>query len=175
MDIEPTAEIRKFMGDLENSGATLKMVDQDKIHITVKFLGDTEEGDIKEISETVRTILKKHEPFDLVIRGAGAFPHMDYMKVIWVGVENADRLEKIAHEIEEELVPMGFSRAEKSFSPHITLARVKGGKNKEELAQVVRRYRDTDFFKHKTTKLRLKESVLKPEGPEYKTLEEYFL
>ncbi len=175
VDIEPTKKIEKFMGELERTGAPLKMVDQDKIHITIKFLGDTEEDRIKEISDIVRRVLKEHEPFELNIKGVGAFPHLDYMKVVWIGVEECPELQKIAHRIEEELVPLGFSRNDRSFSPHITVARVKGGKNKKELAHLLRDKRDFRFHSQKVTKLKLKESVLKKSGPEYKTLEEYFL
>ncbi len=175
VDIEPTEEIKKYIGELERTGAPLKMVDPDKIHITVKFLGDTEEDQIKAISDTVRRVLKDHEPFDLNIKGAGAFPHLDYMKVVWVGVEDCPGLHKIAHQVEEELVPLGFSRMDRSFSPHITVARVKGGKNKEQLASVIRDYRDLSFRTQRITKLKLKESILKKSGPKYNTLEEYFL
>ncbi len=175
VDIEPTEEIRKFMGELERTGAPLKMVDADKIHITVKFLGDTEENKIKDISEIVRGVLEEHSPLELKIKGAGAFPHLDYMKVVWLGIENSKEIHEIAHVVEEELVPLGFSRMEQSFSPHITVARVKGGKNKEQLVSKIKEYSNYHFDTQKIFKLKLKESVLKRKGPEYKTLEEYFL
>ncbi|MFO8108997.1 MAG: RNA 2',3'-cyclic phosphodiesterase [Thermoplasmata archaeon] len=175
VDVEATAEMKRFTGELENCGAPLNMVEPENIHITVKFLGDTEEKQIKDISEITRSVLKEHEPFEITIKGAGAFPHLNYMKVIWIGVEDCPELQRIAHQIEEELVPMGFSRMDKSFSPHITVARVKGGKNKEQLASVIRKYRDLEFHTQKITKIKLKESILKKSGPEYKTLEEYFL
>lgn len=175
VDIDANEEIKKFMDELEQTRAPLKMVDRDKIHITVKFLGDTEREKVNDIAETVRDVLSGYERFALNLKGVGAFPHLDYMKVVWVGVENEEEITEIAHEVEEEMVPLGFSRMDKGFSPHITVARVKGGKNKGKLQSVLRQYQEYYFGPQKVTKLKLKESVLKKKGPEYKTLEEMYL
>lgn len=175
VDIEANDEIRKFMEELERTRAPLKMVDRDKIHITVKFLGDTERDKVTDIAEKVRDILTGSESFVLNVKGVGAFPHMDYMKVVWIGIENEEEITEIAHEVEEEMVPLGFSRMDKGFSPHVTVARVKGGKNKDKLQSVLRQYQGYDFGKQKVTKLKLKESILKKSGPKYKTLEEMYL
>ncbi len=175
VDIEANDEIKKFIEELERTRAPLKMVGSDKIHMTIKFLGDTEREKVNDIAETVRDILTQFDPFHLNIKGVGAFPHLDYMKVVWIGIKNEDEITDIAHEVEEEMVPLGFSRMDKGFSPHITVARVKGGKNKGKLQSVLRQYQDHDFGEQKVTKLKLKESILKKSGPEYKTLEEMYL
>ncbi|MFO7991840.1 MAG: RNA 2',3'-cyclic phosphodiesterase [Thermoplasmata archaeon] len=175
LDIDVTSDMEKFMEEVESTRAPLNMVDTDKIHITMKFLGDTEEDDVGEISERIRSILKDFEPFYIRRKGVGAFPHLDYMKVVWIGLEKEPNLEDIAHGIEENLVPLGFSRSERSFSPHITVARVKGGKNKNRLKSVLHDYEDYDFGKQRVTKLKFKKSVLKKTGPVYHTLEEFYL
>ncbi|MFO7792645.1 MAG: RNA 2',3'-cyclic phosphodiesterase [Candidatus Saliniplasma sp.] len=175
LDIEPNDEIRKFMEGLKKTGAPLKMVDSNKLHITMKFLGDTEEDDTQNISEIVRRVLDNKEPFTIDLKGVGAFPHLGYMKVVWIGSEEEPKLENTAHRIEEELVPLGFSREEKGFSPHITVARVKGGKNKERLKKTIKNYEDYYFKTQKVTKLKLKKSTLTKKGPIYETLEEYYL
>lgn len=175
VDIEATTDIRAFINDVSETGASLNMVDPEKIHITVKFLGDTDEEIIGDINKKVRTVVSDHTPFNLKLEGAGAFPKLDYMKVIWIGVEESAELSNIAHRIEEELVPLGFTREKRSFSPHLTIARVKGGRNKNRLKAVLDDYADYGFGVEKVTKLKLKKSVLKGEGPEYTTLEEYYL
>ena len=175
MDIDVNDEIRKFREGLEKTGAPLKMVDLDKVHITVKFLGDTEEDQVDDIADAVRRVLDGREAFTLDLKGAGAFPHLGYMKVVWVGTEEEPKLNEIAHRVEEELVPIGFSRDDRGFSPHITVARVKGGKNKDRLKRVIENYEDYYFGTQKVTKLKLKKSILKDEGPEYQTLEEIYL
>lgn len=172
LDIDSNSEIRKFREGLEKTGAPLKMVDLDKIHITVKFLGDTEEEKIDKISNVVKKVLENREPFTIDIKGAGAFPHLDYMKVVWIGIEDEPKLNEMAHRVEEELVPHGFPRDDKGFSPHITVARVKGGKNKDRLRRVIENYEDYYFGSQEVTKLKLKKSILSKGGPEYHTLKE---
>ncbi len=175
LDIDVTSDIERFMDEVESTRAPLKMVDKDKVHITMKFLGDTEEDQVGEISEIIRGILKSYEPFKIHRKGVGAFPHLDYMKVVWIGMEKEQKLEDIAHEIEETLVPLGFPRSERSFSPHITVARVKGGKNKNRLKGVLQDHENDSFGSQRVTKLELKKSVLQKTGPIYETIEEFYL
>jgi len=175
LDIEPNDEIRKFMEGLEKTGAPLKMVNPNDIHITIKFLGDTEEDKVQDISEVVRRVLEEKEPFTIDLEGVGAFPHLGYMKVVWIGTKEEPRLQKVAHRVEEELVPVGFPRDDKGFSPHVTVARVKGGKNKDRLKDTIKNYEGFFFKTHKVTKLKLMKSTLTKKGPIYETLEEYYL
>ncbi len=175
LDVEANAKIREFIDEVERTGAPLNMVDPNDIHMTIKFLGDTEEETIDEITEKVKFVLDSFDPFEIEIKGTGAFPHMGFMKVVWVGAEGTSELEDMAHRVEEELVPVGFSRDDREFSPHITVARVKGGKNKEQLRSVIEDYEDTHFTTKRVNKLTLKKSILKKSGAEYETLEEMYL
>lgn len=175
VDIHATADIKVLLDDLLETGAELNMVRPENIHITVKFLGDTQEELIPEINSKIEGILKEEEPFRIKLKGVGAFPKLDYMKVIWIGVEEVEELSRIAHRIEEELVPIGFPRENRSFSPHITVARVRGGRNKNRLKAVVSDYESHEFGELKVNKIILKRSELKSEGPEYFDLREYYM
>ncbi len=175
VDIEATEDIRAFIKSIGETGAGLNIVSPEKIHITVKFLGDIEEGLKGEISDKLRNIVGSYQPFRIELKDVGAFPKMDYMKVIWIGVQRNAELSDIAHRVEEELVPLGFTREKRSFSPHLTVARVKGGRSKQRLKAVLDDYANHDFGTQKVTKLRLKKSVLKSQGSEYTTLEEFYL
>ena len=176
LDVEPNDKVKRFMNDLENTGAPLNMVDPEQIHMTVKFLGDTEEDKIDDIVDKVNFALKEFEPFNINVKGTGAFPHLGYMKVVWMGTEDkTENLKEIAHRVEEELVPLGFSREEREFSPHITVARVKGGKNKDQLRETIESYEGIHFKSLRVNRLSLKKSVLKKSGAEYTTLKEMYL
>ncbi len=184
IDVEPTDKIHEFMDEVERTGAPLNMVNPNQLHMTIKFLGDTEEEKIDEIVQKADFAVDPYDPFKLDLKGTGAFPHLGFMKVVWIGSEVSSEesqtstdeefslIADIAHRIEEELVPLGFERDEREFSPHITVARVKGGKNKEKLKSVIEEYEDEFFTTFKVNKLTLKKSVLKKNGPEYHTLEE---
>ncbi len=185
IDIEATDVIHEFMDELETTGAPLNMVDSNQLHMTVKFLGDTEEDKIDDIIEKVEFALEDFEPFSLEVAGTGAFPHLGFMKVVWMDSvahspaphagttedEDIPFLTDMAHRVEEELVPLGFERDEREFSPHITVARVKGGKNKEKLRDVIEKHEEEHFATFEVNELALKKSILKKSGPEYHTLE----
>jgi 2'-5' RNA ligase len=176
LDVEPNDKIRRFMDDLEKTGAPLNMVGPNQIHMTIKFLGDTEEDKVDDIVEKVNFTLKEFDSFKIDIKGTGAFPHLGYMKVVWMGTEEeTGTLKDIAHRVEEELVPLGFEREDREFSPHITVARVKGGKNKEQLRNTIENYDGIHFKSMKVNKLSLKKSILKKSGAEYTTLKEMYL
>ena len=184
IDVEPTEKMHELLDELERTGAPLNMVDPSQLHMTVKFLGDTEEDMVDEIVEKTNFALEPYDPFEIDLKGTGAFPHLGFMKVVWIGSEVSsdetqtskneefDLLSDIAHRVEEELVPLGFNRDDREFSPHITVARVKGGKNKEKLKSTIEKYEDEHFTTWSVEKLTLKKSILKKTGPEYHTVEE---
>ncbi len=184
IDVEPTEKMHELLDELERTGAPLNMVDPSQLHMTVKFLGDTEEDMVDEIVEKTNFALEPYDPFEIDLKGTGAFPHLGFMKVVWIGSEvssdetqtskneDFDLLSDIAHRVEEELVPLGFNRDDREFSPHITVARVKGGKNKEKLKSTIEKYEDEHFTTWSVEKLTLKKSILKKTGPEYHTVEE---
>ncbi|MEF8874032.1 MAG: RNA 2',3'-cyclic phosphodiesterase [Candidatus Thermoplasmatota archaeon] len=185
IDVEPTDKIHEFMDELERTRAPLNMVNPNHLHMTVKFLGDTEEEQTEDIIEKTEFALEDFDPFKLEVSGTGAFPHLGFMKVVWMGSEAAPDaphagatededipfMTDMAHRVEEELVPLGFERDDREFSPHITVARVKGGKNKEKLREVIEKYEDEHFTTFEVKGLTLKKSILKKSGPEYHTLE----
>jgi len=184
MDVEPTDKIHEFMDELERSGAPLNMVQSNQLHMTVKFLGDVDEEKVERIVEKAEFALEDFQPFTLDLKGTGAFPHLGYIKVVWIGsearleaphagtteAEDIPFLTDMAHRVEEELVPLGFERDDREFSPHITVARVKGGKNKEKLVDVIESYENEHFASFEVTELTLKKSILKKSGPEYHDL-----
>ncbi len=185
IDVEPTDKVHEFIDELERTRAPLNMVDPNQLHITVKFLGDTEEEQVDQIVEKTEFALEDFDPFSLKVSSTGAFPHLGYMKVVWMDSEAAPDaphagvtededipfLTDMAHRVEEELVPLGFERDDREFSPHVTVARVKGGKNKERLRDVIEKYDGEQFAVFEVTELKLKKSILKKSGPEYHTLE----
>jgi 2'-5' RNA ligase len=113
------------------------------------------------------------EPFEVKIQGVGVFPNMRYPRVLWAGIrEGADQLRSIFNQLEPQLRSLGFAPDTKGFSPHLTIARVKSGRNKAELARRVEENLNYEFGTVKANCLRLKRSDLTPKGPIYSTLRE---
>jgi 2'-5' RNA ligase len=158
---------------LRNTGVNLKLVEPANIHLTLRFLGELDEQLITPITSVMTDCVKTIKPFKILLNGVGAFPSIKYMKVIWVGVQNAEELINIANNLNSKLDKLGISRADHSFSPHVTVARVKGvSGGKERLISVLSRYREHNFGSIDVDCIRLKRSVLTPKGPEYSTVKE---
>jgi 2'-5' RNA ligase len=158
---------------LMRSGADLKPVDPVNIHVTMRFLGDIQPSMIDRIHrEMEQTVFR---PFSVEIRGVGAFPSVRNARVVWAGIkEGADQLRDIFNQVEPRLRDLGLRPDSKGFSPHITIARVRSGRNKDRLAQCVSELADHSFGTLRADRLRLKKSVLTPEGPVYSTLKEVY-
>jgi 2'-5' RNA ligase len=111
--------------------------------------------------------------FDCEVRGLGVFPDLRYPRVVWAGIrKGADELRIVFDQLEPDLRQLGFKPDSKGFSAHLTLARIKTGRNKGELARFIQDSADFDFGVVRADCLRLKKSVLTPKGPIYSTLRE---
>jgi len=162
---------REVQGKLVKTGADLKLVEPQNIHITMRFLGDIKPPMIDSIHEAMKKI--SFSAFDCEIQGLGVFPDLRYARVIWAGIrKGADELKNVCNQLEPNIQKLGFRPDPKGFSPHLTLARVKTGRNKAELARCVQDLVDYDFGVVKADCLRLKKSVLTPKGPLYSMLRE---
>jgi 2'-5' RNA ligase len=156
---------------LIGTGADLKLVKPENIHITMRFLGNIAPPMVDSIYEAMQKV--SFSPFDVEIRGLGAFPKLQYARVIWAGIrKGAEQLSSIFDQLEPKLRQLGFRPDPKGFSPHLTIARVKSGRNKAELIRCMKSSVDYEFGVVKAKCLRLKKSVLTPKGPIYSTLRE---
>jgi 2'-5' RNA ligase len=172
IDIEPFPKIVDFVNQIKESGASVKTVELKNIHITLKFLGNTDEDHIEKIENIIKDSLEGIEPFGIDLKGAGVFPNMNYMKVMWIGIEPIDLLASIAKKIDENLSKLGFEKEKRPFSAHLTIARIKSAKNKEKLKQIMEKYQEIDFGSINVESIKLKKSDLTPKGPIYTTLKD---
>lgn len=172
VDIGALPGIVTILDDLKNTDADLRLVKPEKVHLTLKFLGEIDENRIDEIVVAMEDSVKDVSPFRIKLRGVGVFPSMNYMRVVWVGVENAEKLGVIAERLENELSNVGFKREKRKFSPHVTVGRVKSQKNKGVLQNFLNENKEKDFGELNVKSIRLKKSVLTSKGPEYSTVKE---
>ena len=173
-DIEDQTIIRRLsevQGMLANTGAHLKQVKPQNIHLTVRFLGDISPAMVDTIHEEMKQV--SFSPFTVELRGLGAFPKLTYPRVVWAGIrKGADELRNVFGQLEPRLRGLGFKPDSKGFSPHLTIARVRTGRNKAQLIKLIQELEDYEFGAVKAECLRLKKSDLTPKGPIYTTLRE---
>jgi 2'-5' RNA ligase len=173
-DINNESVLRRFsevQGTLLNTGADLKLVKPQNIHVTVRFLGNISLHTADLIHEEMKKLT--FTSFDVEIKGLGAFPSLRHSRVVWAGIrKGADELVNIFNQLEPCLRGLSFRPDPKGFSPHLTIARVKTGRSKSELVRCINDLADYEFGVVKADCLRLKKSVLTPRGPIYSTLRE---
>ncbi len=141
------------------------------LHLTLKFLGDTEEGLVPEIVAAMREASLGVAPFTIRVRGTGAFPNLSRPAVVWVGIEGGEPLGRMAKTIDEHVAALGFERERRAWSPHVTLARVRGSRGVGRVQSILRAHADEVFAEARVEDIRLKKSVPRPQGPEYTTVE----
>ncbi|SRR5260370_20057210 len=162
-------QVESIMSSLLSIGGDLKPVERENIHLTLKFLGNVSSSKLEEVKSALGQVT--FPPFSLEIKGAGAFPNLKRMNVIWVGVgEGWSQVELIFEQTEKLLHKLGFSRETRPFSPHITVARVKSGRKRDEIAAFLGHLAEESFGTFPVESVRLKQSVLSPSGPKYSTL-----
>ncbi len=163
--------LSKVQEALIETRADLNIVKPENIHVTLKFLGDIQFSMVDMIHEGMKKAV--FAPFNIGIRGLGAFPNLRRMRVVWAGIEEgAEQLKDIYNQLESNLRTLGFKPEPRGFSPHLTIARVRTGRNKDELAKLIEQLSSYEFGAIKATCLRLKRSVLTPRGPVYSVLKE---
>jgi RNA 2',3'-cyclic 3'-phosphodiesterase len=174
-DIDSEVVMKRLVdiqGLLLKTGADLKVVEPQNIHITVRFLGNVSEGTVEKIFLDMQKL--QFTPFDVKIHGVGAFPDARYPRVVWAGItQGANDLRQIFSQLEPHLQALGFAPDPKGFSPHLTIARVRSGRNKVELAKFITDNVNFEFGVVHAKCFRLKKSELRPTGPVYSTLKEF--
>ncbi|MEM3881560.1 MAG: RNA 2',3'-cyclic phosphodiesterase [Candidatus Bathyarchaeia archaeon] len=174
-DIESDAVLSRVSAAqslLARTGADVKLVEPQNIHITLRFLGNITPAMIEKVFEEMKQI--QFTPFNVQIKCIGVFPDLRYPRVVWAGItEGADQLKSIFSQLEPRLRGLGFAPDSKGFSPHLTIARVRSGRNKAQLAKFIIENASYDFGSVAAKCLRLKKSDLTPKGPVYSTLKEF--
>ncbi|MBS7643460.1 RNA 2',3'-cyclic phosphodiesterase [Candidatus Bathyarchaeota archaeon] len=156
---------------LVRTGADLKLVETQNIHVTLRFLGEIAPQLVNSIQEEMKMV--KFSSFDIELRGLGVFPNLRHPNVVWVGIKKgAEELKGIFAQLEPRLRALGLRPDVRGFSPHITIARVKSGRNKTELIAQIAQMENLELGVMKADALRLKKSILTPRGPIYSTLYE---
>lgn len=154
----------------EFPGEGIKWTANDNIHITLAFLGDTEEKKIKNIISMLNALCKTIIKFELTLRGTGVFKSVSDPRILWTGIDPSESLMELNKIVIGGLRESGHEIEERPFNPHLTIGRIKYFKAKEALKKFLDNYTDTVFQKVAVDEVILYESILLPEGPVYKPL-----
>jgi 2'-5' RNA ligase len=152
---------------------SIKWVEEYNIHVTVKFLGDTEEKRIPELGSVFSRCAETMAPFQIGFTKPGIFGSSYVPRVVWVGIEPYAKLTELMRLVQSELVPLGYAIDRQNLVPHLTLGRIKTLKDRIAFQKVIN---GIPYFTEKTIQVEemiLFESILKKEGPEYVIIDRF--
>jgi 2'-5' RNA ligase len=173
--IFPPLEVRKtaLSGALEavrRSGDKVRWARPEKVHLTLKFLGDTQEEVLNDLCAALEETCRHHAPFDVGLTGFGAFPSARRARILWASVgAGSERLCSLATDVDAAFAPLGFEREGRPYVPHLTLGRVRGRPASFDLS------RASLNLGFRARRAKLVESTLTEEGAVYRTVEAFAL
>ncbi|MFC2049794.1 RNA 2',3'-cyclic phosphodiesterase [Chloroflexota bacterium] len=174
---EVKSGLRRLQADLKLPQHTfVKCVSPDGIHLTLKFLGNISPQKVAEITGVMEQASQGISPFRLQITELGAFPNMRQPRVMWVGIKGElDKLQAWQKRIDDGLVPLGFAKETRPFTPHLTLARVRENcspGDRRDLGELVMKTPVELDYALPVNSLNLMKSQLLPGGAVYSRLAE---
>jgi 2'-5' RNA ligase len=172
LKVAPDKTFLGFISSLKDglSNENIRWASPDNMHITLVFLGDTEEKKVKAIYSMLNLKCTGFGKFELLIKGSGVFRKWSDPRVIWAGIDLSDKLLQLRGLISEGLKNEGISFEDRPFKPHLTIGRIKYLKDKILLQSLIDNYKNAEIQKIPVNEVILYESILHHSGPEYKTL-----
>ena len=170
-------KIAKFQSKLEKADIFRgRFVEKENLHLALKFLGEISEADVHKISKVLEEMCKKFKGFTLFLKGVGAFPSEDYVRVCWAGVDTGGLKAKELHlHVDRVLASIGSFKPDARYANHITLARVRSVIDKKKLAALFEDNKEKEFGSFDVKEIKLIKSELTSQGPVYETLAKFDL
>jgi 2'-5' RNA ligase len=150
---------------LRTSRARMTFVDPPNVHITVKFLGEVDDRLLPKVMESVKKI--HISPFPVTV-GAVTVNNPKRPFTVWCTIADASRSGDLFRLTEDALAPLGFARETRRFTPHATIARIKDFD--PSLMAAIDTLKDRTYGDCMVAGMKLKKSVLLPQGPVYEDL-----
>jgi 2'-5' RNA ligase len=170
VDVGPRIDWHALGKELADVDRGVRVVRAEQLHLTLRFLGDTDGGLVEGLVEVMASAVKGTGPFPLHFERVGAFPNARRARVVWIGLRGAEPLVEMSETIERGVVALGFVPEKRPFRPHATVARVKHLRRRERLSSLLERWSDRSFGSMEVRSLELKRSQLTPRGPIYTTV-----
>lgn len=165
-----TPQLAAIRDRLKACNADVKWEPDEKLHVTLKFLGATDEGLLPQIVYNTEGVARRYQPLEARYGGIGCFPNKRSPRIVWIGMEDLNKnLELLQRNIEACLIPLGFKPEDRRFHAHVTLGRVKSSTGLTNLLRIM----DSITFESQPVSIHeiaVVKSVLNPNGSEYTTL-----
>ncbi|MCK5141322.1 MAG: RNA 2',3'-cyclic phosphodiesterase [Candidatus Heimdallarchaeota archaeon] len=164
-------KITEIQGSIQKSGAKLRIVNPKILHMTLEFLGEISEKEIQKVKEILDST--SFNSFFLDVNAVNVLPNEKYIRVVYCEINgDVDILKTIQKQLRVKLRDGGYKTDNRPFKPHLTIARVKSSQNRKELMLAINNLSNIRCGRQEIVSIKLKQSTLKSEGPEYSILHE---
>jgi 2'-5' RNA ligase len=172
VDIEAQDVVRKIeevQREVLKLGLDIKLVERENLHLTLRFLGEVPQSNV---DAAIRALAQlRFSKFQIGLADVGVFPDLSRPRVLWIGVsQGVEKLRELADAVRKAVDRYAEHREDREFTPHLTIGRVKSGRNIDKLRELLGRYRGVEFGVVTVDKVKLKKSTLTPRGPIYSDL-----
>lgn len=175
--IEPAEKLADFFRKAKKAfnDEPIKWVDTNNLHLTLRFLGETSNEQVQKIIFSLEKIASRTKGFQIKLNGVSCFKSNGNPKVIFINIDEIDKLKLLAGEIENEVRVAGFDPDKREFNPHLTLGRIKFLKNIDGFTQNLGEWKNTEFQTVRVDEIVYYQSILNDREPVYKPLGKFEL
>ncbi|MBF0337103.1 MAG: RNA 2',3'-cyclic phosphodiesterase [Nitrospirae bacterium] len=166
-------EIDAAIAPLRQDYRDVKWVRRENLHLTLKFLGDIDQGQVRRVEAALEGVCTLHRSFSIALRSVGGFPTLTRPKVLWIGVENDSAMRGLHRDIDARLSDAGFAREDKPWAAHLTIGRLRDGGNAIGLMEKLTSLKTQDFGLSPVSTIDFMSSELKPGGPIYSVMRKF--
>ena len=164
-------EIATATAPLRECAPEIGWTAQDRLHLTLKFLGEQAESRVEALATALTRTASQHREMEMTVGGIGAFPNFRRARVVWMGVSQEPRLELLHHDIEVAFEALGCELEGRPFRPHLTLGRVREPLPVDRMRALWREGKRVDYAAEFVVRsVDLMQSDLSSSGPRYTTL-----
>jgi len=162
-------ELTELIGECERTDWPVRWVRPSGLHLTVKFLGESDPALVPEIETALRLACRGVAMIPFAPIEVGAFPSLAGASVLWAGYQAEPALELLAHRVEQGCALLGFPVGGRPFRPHVTIGRIRAGRSLPQSAIPVLEQRQirSGFL---ADRLVLYKSITGPNRAEYASL-----
>ena len=165
-------KVKDRLVELQQPINGVRWQDKQKLHLTLKFLGDTEPEKVRTLQDQLQQV--NQESFSIILTGFGYFPEGKKPSVLWTGIEQSDPLTSLYQKIEQVCTSLGFEENTRPFKPHVTIARINGGQ-KRDVMSFINQHKQFRMENVPVDEFVLYESKLDPEGAKHIRLRTFLL
>jgi len=165
---EVKKELAAVQSQIPKENAKILNVNPEILHLTLRFLGEIDDFKANKTKEILNSL--KVKKFKAKISKMGIFPSENFIRVVWIGLEPAEKFKELHELIDNELEKINIQKDER-FESHVTLCRVKFIKDKKGFMEKLKKIKVKEI-EFNVDKISFKKSVLMPEGPVYEDISE---